>query len=1131
MSELYLRCSMLLIDVSLKALLLAAVAGGILRLSRVRRSNLRHAAWVGVLGGMIALPVLSAVLPAIPVPVFRGRQSALPSRETMPLPDAELATAHKTPAATYGATGTANLPERNEAMNDFAGLSRIESRSDPRSESSSVSVAGDLANTDKSVAPWAPVSARGYVSNRLPVVGLTIWALGTLIFWARLLLAIHVTRRMVQRSTPICAETDARLRNFAGTNRAAGRAVNAGLRESSDISVPLTTGIIRPQIVLPLDWTTWPEEKLRNVLIHEFTHIQRRDCLTALAAGVTATHYWFHPLAWWLRRKLAVLAEDCCDDAAIGAAGERTAYARHLLEFASVLCQRRSRLHYVGLSMARRSNVERRILSILDTDRPLSQRLPRAVSLLLVAAILPLIAVAAALQPAGESSTKTDPQAGSVAAQKKSSDKAETATPPKSAAPAGAPAPHVTQKDSEEKEYHGKVVGADGQPLAGAEIWFAVLPYESPGSPAQGTLRRMAASDSHGDFSFGLKPLENADQFPIDWTLFAWLAAKAPGHGYDWLPLRSFENGAVASEERITLWQKIDDVLGQGRSANRTLKLPREAPVHGRLVDLEGRPLKGVAVSVERIQNANRALLREGFAKASRNTVDKALRTTAFGASSLDRRDWQTLIPPVKTDDNGEFSLSGLGRDQVATVTLSGERVEAERFFIVGAEMETKLVPHLSMYPNGAKDTFVGVSFSHAVGPAIPVSGVVTEFKTGEPIANATVFVERLFSGDGINASAQLRLQTSHIRALTDEQGRYALTGIPPGKGHVLNVVPPTSEPWLIASQTISLDPVQPTASVNVQVFRGIWIEGRVTDADTGEGIKGCVDYLALQSNRNIPQEFGLQDGWQGERFLSDEAGRYRTAGLPGPGVLLVRSFGKKMYPLSVGAEKIEGYDPEINYIPTTPTGMPLSNWHLVLLIDPNVGAEPYHCDMTLSAGASLVGRIVGPNDSPAAYVEALGLVEKGSFFTPLTDDKFTVTNYQPDEPRDLFFKTADGSLVGHLHLEGQPPADLIVRLQPSVTVRGRLIETETEEPAAGYGLYCDSSKKGEFRIDDTKTTEKAWFIIKGLLAGNVYEMNAFNAQLFSNGKNRFTIDLSSAKPGDFIELGDVTGKNAKRKE
>jgi hypothetical protein len=37
--------------------------------------------------------------------------------------------------------------------------------------------------------------------------------------------------------------------------------------------------------------------------------------------------------------------------------------------------------------------------------------------------------------------------------------------------------------------------------------------------------------------------------------------------------------------------------------------------------------------------------------------------------------------------------------------------------------------------------------------------------------------------------------------------------------------------------------------------------------------------------------------------------------------------------------------------------------------------------------------------------------------------------------------------------------------------------------------------------------------------------------QRFVNGKNRFTIDLTDAKPGDRVELGAVAGKQAKRKE
>ena len=50
-------------------------------------------------------------------------------------------------------------------------------------------------------------------------------------------------------------------------------------------------------------------------------------------------------------------------------------------------------------------------------------------------------------------------------------------------------------------------------------------------------------------------------------------------------------------------------------------------------------------------------------------------------------------------------------------------------------------------------------------------------------------------------------------------------------------------------------------------------------------------------------------------------------------------------------------------------------------------------------------------------------------------------------------------------------------------------------------------------------------------MAGNVYQMNCGNVQRFFSGKNRFTIDLTEAKPGDRVELGAVTGKHAKRKE
>ncbi len=66
----------------------------------------------------------------------------------------------------------------------------------------------------------------------------------------------------------------------------------------------------------------------------------------------------------------------------------------------------------------------------------------------------------------------------------------------------------------------------------------------------------------------------------------------------------------------------------------------------------------------------------------------------------------------------------------------------------------------------------------------------------------------------------------------------------------------------------------------------------------------------------------------------------------------------------------------------------------------------------------------------------------------------------------------------------------------------------------------------GKFRIDDCITDDEGNFEIRGLVSGIVYKMNAANPQHFVNNRNRFTIDLTAAKPGDVIELGDVTGPN-----
>jgi uncharacterized protein (TIGR03435 family) len=173
-----------------------------------------------------------------------------------------------------------------------------------------------------------------------------------LAFFARFALGMLLVRRLIAGSTPL------------------GR-----LRESSRISVPLTVGWFRPAILLPTEWREWDRAKLDAVLTHEGAHVRRRDGLVAAIAGINRCIFWFHPLAWWLERRLAYLAELACDEACVAATGDREQYARLLVEMAQVVDGSHGRLRGHALTMAAGSHIRQRVESILQERRVFSRGL------------------------------------------------------------------------------------------------------------------------------------------------------------------------------------------------------------------------------------------------------------------------------------------------------------------------------------------------------------------------------------------------------------------------------------------------------------------------------------------------------------------------------------------------------------------------------------------------------------------------------------------------------------------------------------------------------------------------------------------------------------------------------------
>jgi Mg-chelatase subunit ChlD len=182
--------------------------------------------------------------------------------------------------------------------------------------------------------------------------------------------------------------------------------------ESASLAVPGSVGCFRPRILLPRAWTDWDAVKLRAVLAHERAHIRRRDWLIRVASRVNVCIFWFHPLAWWIERELARLAEEACDDAALCEMGDREGYAATLVDIAHAAAAHGGVLNWQVMPMAKESNVIRRVNRILNLGLQIPKPFGRLASVSLFACGLPVIYLSAAVKllPANRDSTALSAQ-------------------------------------------------------------------------------------------------------------------------------------------------------------------------------------------------------------------------------------------------------------------------------------------------------------------------------------------------------------------------------------------------------------------------------------------------------------------------------------------------------------------------------------------------------------------------------------------------------------------------------------------------------------------------------------------------------------------------------------------------
>lgn len=209
-----------------------------------------------------------------------------------------------------------------------------------------------------------------------PLFLLSVWTLGVLLTLTRPLLGLWGIRQLSRLSVPV---TETALLALAADCAAALRLRRLSELRQAAVPVPMTWGSRRPVLLLPQGAETWPEDRLRAVLLHEMAHVRRRDWLAHRLADITCALYWFHPLVWLGARRLRAEGEIACDDLVLTSGIPAPDYARHLLEIARALPPA-SILPQAAIAMTQTSKIEGRLQMILDKTRN-RRMLPRRVLL------------------------------------------------------------------------------------------------------------------------------------------------------------------------------------------------------------------------------------------------------------------------------------------------------------------------------------------------------------------------------------------------------------------------------------------------------------------------------------------------------------------------------------------------------------------------------------------------------------------------------------------------------------------------------------------------------------------------------------------------------------------------------
>jgi RNA polymerase sigma factor (sigma-70 family) len=642
----------------------------------------------------------------------------------------------------------------------------------------------------------------------------------------------------------------------------------------------------------------------------------------------------------------------------------------------------------------------------------------------------------------------------------------------------------VPQNRAEEDPvaFSGRVLDPDGKPVAGAKLYLTKS-WNYAERPAEAT--PYATTTDDGNFRFALPRARLAADHLEE------LVATARGFGPAWI-----------------------QVGPRGQREGLTLRLVKDVPVVGQVVDLQGRPVRGATVRLLNISATAGEDLGPWLADArAKNGLSWQLEARHF-KRGLPCSEFASLPRQTTTDAEGRFRLDGIGRERMALIRLEGPAIATQSLSVFTRQGEPVRGRQREAEPQlgtpADTTTYLGASFRYVAVPSKPVVGLVRDRNTKKPRAGVSVY---LLNGD--------YFALAFLRAKTDAQGRYRLDGLPKGKGQKIIARPTDDQPYLMVHAEVPDTPGLDPVTVDFELKRGVWVEGKITDKATGKPVPGQVEYFASLGNRNVQDHPGYSGTFtplfdNKPARIDRKDGSYRVVGLPGPGVLFVRSFSFEDYLLATERTDAEGSKGEI--LPTEPYwGFPTRNYNAVARIDVPRDADRATRDVTLDPGENLSGRIIGADGQPLSGARAHGLLAGAEWSQPLDRAAFTVQGYNRHRPRFVLFVHPDRKVVGALDPPKNKTDQVTVSMRPGASVAGRLVK-EDGRPRPGLTLQVTFRRPGSdlwisHLPGEITTDQDGRFRLDTLLLGCRVELR----------RNKESLEFDAGrKPGDTKDVADV---------